>query len=138
MTKAGLIAFYQRYIACLNAQDWDSLGSFVHPSVTHNGQQLGLAGYREMLINDYRVIPDLRFTIKELICDPPWIACRLIFDCTPENGFLGLEFNGQSVSFSENVFYQVREERIYAVFSVVDKIEIEKQLNKSGPADVPS
>ena len=65
---------------------------------------IGLSGYREML---ERIAgdPDLRFEIQLLVADPPHVASRLRFDCTPKGKFLGLDVNGRKVSFSENVFY---------------------------------
>ena len=38
MTRDELAAFYQGYIACLNRQDWDHLGHFVHPDVSYNAK----------------------------------------------------------------------------------------------------
>lgn len=63
MTASDLAIFYRHYIDCLNAQDWARLGDFVHRDVRRNGVRLGLAGYRDMLENDFAQIPDLRFVI---------------------------------------------------------------------------
>ena len=63
-----------------------------------------------------------------LISDPPYIASRLEFDCTPKGKFLGLHLNGKRVSFTENVFYEFRREKIWQVWSVIDKAAIEAQL----------
>lgn len=57
-----LSALYRDYIACLNAKTWPDLGRFVHDDVEHNGRPLGLPGYRAMLENDYRQIPDCGLT----------------------------------------------------------------------------
>lgn len=135
MTAAGdLAAVYRAYIACLNRQDWASLARFVHDDVRHNGRPFGLAGYRQMLEQDFRDIPDLRFDIELLICDPPHVASRLRFDCTPGGRFLGLEVNGRRVAFTENVFYEFLDGRIVQVWSIVDKAAIEAQLAPSGLA----
>ena len=128
MTNADLSAIYQAYIACLNQQDWPNLGQFVDDNVTRNGQQLGLSGYRRMLETDFREIPDLHFNIQLLIADPPYVASRLAFDCSPKGKFLGLDVNGKSVSFTENVFYEFRAGKIVQVWSVIDKAAIEAQL----------
>jgi predicted ester cyclase len=128
MTRIQLSAIYRHYIACLNGQNWPKLEQFVHDEVSHNGQQIGLQGYRDMLRKDFREIPDLRFNIQLLIADPPHIACRLGFDCTPKKKFLGLDINGKKVSFTENVFYEFRGEKIVQVWSVIDKAAIEAQL----------
>ena len=128
MTKAELAACYRDYIACLNRQDWPRLGQFVDDDVHHNGRRIGLSGYRAMLESDYRQIPDLHFDIRLLIADPPHVASRLSFDCTPTGQFLGLPVNGKRVSFTENVFYEFREEKIARVWSIIDKAAIEAQL----------
>jgi predicted ester cyclase len=128
MIKSDLSNIYRGYIACLNQQDWPKLEEFVHDEVYYNGQRIGLLGYREMLEKDFYEIPDLYFDIQLLISDPPYIASRLKFDCTPKGKFLGLQVDGKRVSFSENVFYEFRGEKIWQVWSVIDKPAIEAQL----------
>ena len=128
MTRTDLCEVYRDYIACLNAQDWPRLGQFVDDDVHYNGQRIGIAGYREMLERDFREIPDLSFDIQLLISDPPYVASRLGFDCAPRGTFLGLPVNGKRVSFTEHVFYEFRSEKIWHVWSVIDKAAIEAQL----------
>ena len=125
MVGTDLAEVYRAYIACLNAQDWPKLERFVADDVHYNGQRIGIAGYREMLERDFREIPDLSFEIHLLISDPPYIASRLKFDCAPRGTFLGLQVHGKRVSFTENVFYEFRSEKIWNVWSVIDKAAIE-------------
>ena len=128
VTRDDLTAQYRAYIDCLNQQDWPNLGHFVHEDARHNGRPLGVAGYRAMLEKDFQDIPDLHFKIALLLADPPSIASRLQFDCTPKGEFLGLPVNGRRVSFTENVFYKFRDAKIVEVWSVIDKAAIEAQL----------
>jgi len=128
----ALALFYRGYIDCLNRQAWGELGDFVHEEVERNGRRLGLSGYRGMLVRDYATIPDLRFEIALLVCEPPMVAARLDFSCHPRAGFLGLDAGGRRVSFSENVFYAVRDCRIASVWSILDKAAIEAQLSAGG------
>jgi len=132
LEKTDLADIYRAYIACLNKQDWPQLGLFVHEDASHNGKRFGLAGYRGMLERDFDEIPDLHFNIQLLVADPPFIASRLAFACTPKGTFLGLPVNGRTVSFAENVFYQFREGKIAEVWSVIDKAAIEAQLHGAG------
>jgi predicted ester cyclase len=81
-----------------------------------------------MLERDFREIPDLHFNIEILISDPPHIASRLRFDCTPTGTFLGLHVDGKRVRFSENVFYEFRGKKILKVWSVIDRAAVETQL----------
>jgi predicted ester cyclase len=128
MIKTGLSKVYRGYIRCLNEQDWPKLEQFVDDEVSRNGRQIGLSGYRKMLENDFSEIPDLHFNIELLISGPPYIASRLAFDCSPKARFLGLDVNGKRVSFAENVFYEFRREKIWRVWSIIDKAAIEAQL----------
>jgi predicted ester cyclase len=128
MTHADLSDLYRGYIACLNKQDWPNLGQFVREEVYYNGERVGLSGYREMLEQDFRAIPDLHFNILLLISEPPHIASRLGFDCTPQGILFGLPINGKRISFTENVFYEFREQRIDKVWSIIDKAAIASQL----------
>ena len=128
MTEAALADLYRDYIACLNRQDWPQLGRFVDDRVSHNNRRLGLSGYRQMLERDFDDIPDLHFRIELLIADAPYVASRLAFDCSPRKAFLGLDVNGKRISFTENVFYEFRQDKIVQVWSVIDKAAIEAQL----------
>jgi predicted ester cyclase len=128
MINTDLSDVYRGYIACLNEQDWLKLEQFVHEDVYYNGHQIGILSYLEMLERNFREIPDLYFNIQMLISDPPYLASRLEFDCTPKGKFLGLHVNGKRVSFTENVFYEFRREKIWHVWSVIDKAAIEDQL----------
>ena len=128
MNRDRLADTYRAYIDCLNARDWPRLGEFVAEGVRHDGRPLGLAGYRAMLEADVRAIPDLRFEIARLACDPPIVASRLLFDCTPAGELFGLRVDGRRVRFSENVFYEFDQGRIREVWSVIDKAAIAAQL----------
>lgn len=128
MSPEALSDHYRGYIDCLNRQDWPSLGDFVHAEVEYNGAVTGLSGYREMLEGDFRAIPDLRFSIGLLVSQPPTIASRLNFDCTPSGDLFGLPVNGRRVRFDENVFYTFDEGRIRQVWSIIDKAAIAEQI----------
>ena len=128
MNKHQLTGIYQDYITCLNQQDWQTLGQFVHPKVSHNGNLIGLEGYRQMLEKDFAEIPDLYFNIDILVADPPRVASRLRFNCTPRGRFLDIAVNGLTVSFTENVFYEFVDQKIIRVWSIIDKAAIEAQM----------
>jgi predicted ester cyclase len=119
---------YRQYIQCLNDQDWKNLSNFVSEDVKHNGRELGLLGYTKMLERDFTEIPNLRFNIEMLVTEPPFVAARLAFHCSPIGRFLGLPVNGKRVRFTENVFYAFKGGRIAEVWSIIDKAAIEAQL----------
>jgi predicted ester cyclase len=128
MSGDELCEIYRGYIDCLNRQDWDRLAQFVDDVVEYNGIRVGLGSYREMLQNDFLAIPDLRFGIELLISDPPRIASRLHFDCTPRGMLFDLPVNGKRVQFAESVFYEFSAWRIRKVWSIIDKAAIAQQV----------
>ncbi|MCG6542095.1 ester cyclase [Pseudomonas sp. KSR10] len=128
MTGAELTDCYRGYIACLNSQNWPELGRFVDNEVQYNGQRVGLDGYRRMLEEDFLAIPDLHFNIALLTVEPPHVACRLLFDCTPAGTLFGFPVNGKRVAFSENVFYEFQNGKIRHVWSVIDKAAVGAQV----------
>jgi predicted ester cyclase len=128
LEPSSLAILYRAYIDCLNRQDWANLGNYVDDEVRHNGRRLALSGYREMLVGDFEQIPDLRFVIERLASDPPLIAARLLFNCSPKQSFLDLPVNGSRVAFAENVFYEFKGAKIASVRSVIDKAAIEASL----------
>lgn len=123
-----LHTLYRAYLQCLNERRWADLGEFVDAHVRYNGEAVGLAGYRAMLERDVKIIPDLRFNLGLLAVEPPLVAARLLFDCSPNGAFLGLQTHGQRVAFSENVFYTFEAGKILSVWSVIDKAAVERAL----------
>ena len=132
MQQADLTEIYYGYIACLNSRNWPALVEFVDPAVVHNGRRLGIEGYRAMLESDYRLIPDLRFVVEQLVSNAGFVAARLKFDCTPQGEFLGLNVDGRKVSFAEHAIYAFSNRTITEVWSVIDKATLEKQLASGG------
>ena len=108
MTETELADFYRDYIACLNAQDWPGLWQFVAHDVVHNGRAFGLAGYRAMLENDFRDIPDLSSPSN---CSPATRQRRgEAGDRLHASGRIpGSARQRQAPRFSENVFYELRD-----------------------------
>lgn len=129
MNSDELTASYRGYIECLNQQDWDNLGRYVSENVSHNGKTIGLSGYRSMLEGDFQAIPDLCFEVALLVSQPPHVASRLQFNCTPVGMLFGLPVNGKPVQFEENVFYEFDGDgKIKTVWSIIDKSAIAEQI----------
>jgi SnoaL-like polyketide cyclase len=58
------------------------------------------------------------------------VACRLVFDCTPQREFLGFIPDGRRLAFAEHVFYRFDGGRIAAVWSLIDRAAIAEQLGR--------
>lgn len=123
-----LEARYRRYIGCLNDRRLDDLSEFVHEELTYNGRPMTRIEYQSLIASDVGAIPDLCYDVRLLVVSGDLIACRIMFDCTPQGEFLGLRVDGRRVSFAEHVFYRLREGKIHEVWSLIDRPAIEAQL----------
>lgn len=123
-------SIYLLYINALNARSVESLPRFVHEQLSYNGTLITCRAYQDMLLRDIRTFPDLHFTVDMLVVEENTVACRLVFDCTPVQTFLGFKPSGKKVRFSENVFYKLREGRIYEVWSIIDQAALAEQLQR--------
>jgi predicted ester cyclase len=128
---SDLRTVYRDYLACLNARRWDELGRFVAEEVVHNGSPLGLSGYQAMLEADTHAIPDLRYVPEILIANDDFVSCRLFFQCTPREAFLGFTPTGSRVSFAEHVFYRFADRRIIEVWSLIDTDAIRAHVSRA-------
>ena len=128
MTEADKEAHYRRYISYLNDHLVSDLGEFVDEELTYNGRPMTRLDYQNLIAGDIAAIPDLYFDVHLLVINGDQIACRLNFHCTPQSEFLGLQASGKSISFSEHVFYRLRDAKIYEVWSLLDRTAIQEQL----------
>ncbi|WP_217604852.1 ester cyclase [Chitinophaga sp. GbtcB8] len=121
-------AHYLRYISFLNERRLDDLSEFVQEKLTYNGEAMTRTDYQNLIAGDIAAIPDLYFDVHLLVVKDDTIACRIKFDCTPQDEFLGFRPNGKKISFSEHVFYQLKGGKIAEVWSLIDTRSIQSQL----------
>ena len=128
LTDAELEAHYRRYIGYLNSRRTDELGEFVQAELTYNGKSLTRRDYQNLIADDVATIPDLYFDVRLLVVNGNRVAARIVFNCTPQRTFRGLEPTGKKVSFAEHVFYRFRGGKIAEVWSLLDQPATEAQL----------
>jgi predicted ester cyclase len=129
-----LESIYRDYIATLNERRFADLDQFVAADLTYNDEPWTLARYQALLADDVERIPDLHYEIRQLVVDDRHVGSRLWFDCTPQHEVFGIDTAGRRVSFAEHAFYRFRDERIVAVWSVIDVEAIRRQVGPP-PAD---
>jgi predicted ester cyclase len=141
MTSADLETRYRSYLDTLNERRLDDLVHYVQDELSYNGATMTRRQYQDLIAADITAIPDLIFDAQILIASVDHVACRLVFNCTPQHEFLGFSPNGERLCFAEHVFYRFRDGRIAAVWSLIDRPAIEAQLrasNKMASTGVPS
>jgi predicted ester cyclase len=128
---ADLETRYRAYLDALNERRLDDLVQFVHDDLSYNGEPLTRQQYQDLIAADIRAVPDLVYDARIVVAAGDVVACRLVFDCTPQQEFLGFTPTGGRLSFAEHVFYRFREGRIAAVSSLIDRAAIQEQLSGS-------
>ena len=123
-----LEARYRAYLDVLNERRLDDLVHFVQDELSYNGKTMTRRQYQDLIAADITAIPDLIFDAQIVVASGDNVACRLVFDCTPQHEFLGFSPNGERLIFAEHVFYHFRGGRIAAVSSLIDRSAIQAQL----------
>ena len=121
LNTGSLADIYHRYISSIVAGDLDSMAEFVAEDVVHNGNLLGLEGYKSLLKRNI-VATKMGIQIKRLIADERHVAALLVFTTSEATqDLIGYRLDGQIFSYAENVIYDFDENRrIKEVHSVVD------------------
>jgi predicted ester cyclase len=128
MTNANLETCYRAYLDALNERRLDDLVHYVQDELSYNSETMTRRQYQDLIAADITAIPDLIFDPQIIVASGDRVACRLVFDCTPQHEFLGFSPNGERLRFAEHVFYHFRDGRIAAVSSLIDRPAIEAQL----------
>ena len=126
---ADLEARYRAYLAVLNERRLDDLVHHVEDELTYDDEPMTRRQYQDLIAADIAAIPDLVFDAHIVVASGNRVACRLVFDCTPQRDFLGFTPNGRRLVFAEHVFYRYRNDRIAEVSSLIDRSAINAQLH---------
>lgn len=128
MSEDDLRDWYLRYVAALNAHEFDGMDEFIDDHVVLNGEP----GVRDDVITvqkqDVDAVPDLRWEVKELLFDRDRIAVRAINTGTPAKEWLGVPPSGASFEIVEYAIYQVRDGRFVQMTALHDSADMLRQL----------
>src|SRR5438874_13194329 len=94
MSHTDLRAFYDRYIAALNARDFDVMDQFIHDDVTLNGMPATRADLLAVQRREVAAVPDLRWELQQLIVDGDRLGAQLVNRGTPVQEFVGVRPTG--------------------------------------------
>ncbi|KAK5082119.1 hypothetical protein LTR05_007262 [Lithohypha guttulata] len=119
-TDSHLAEIYRKYIQAICDHDLDSIATFVADGVVHNGAVLGLQGYKDLLLKNI-VETDVQVEIKRLIANDDHVAALLVFTTkTTTLELIGIKLDNHPFSYTENVIYDFRDDKIVEVHSLFD------------------
>lgn len=128
MTDSGLKDWYLRYVAALNAHEFDGMDEFIADEVVLNGEP----GTRDDVItvqkHDIDAVPDLHWEVKELLFDRDRIAVRAVNTGTPAKEWLGVPPSGASFEITEHAIYKVSDGRFVQMTALHDSSDLLRQL----------
>lgn len=128
MTESGLKEWYLRYVAALNAHEFDGMDEFIADDVVLNGEP----GTRDDVItvqkHDIDAVPDLHWEVKELLFDRDRIAVRAVNTGTPVKEWLGVPPSGTSFEIVEYAIYKVSDGRFVQMTALHDSSDLLRQL----------
>lgn len=131
MPNLDLYDFFRRYVATLNAHEFDRLEEFVHRDVTVNGESLS----RDQLIAELKghvdAVPDLVWQLQNLAVDGNQVAAYFFSGGTPVKDWLGAKPTGARVRYTEHVFHKLRDGRFNQLNFLLDTWSVHKQLGPS-------
>ena len=126
--EKDLREWYLRYIAALNAREFDVMDEFINDRVLLNGEP----GTRDDVIAvqkyDVDAVPDLHWKVDELLLDRDRVAVRAINTGTPAKEWLGVAPSGASFEIVEYAIYGVSDGRFAQMTAMRDSAELLRQL----------
>lgn len=114
--EAPLADLYRRYVASLNAYQFERLDTFVHSDVRINGEQGGLAAYRQGLAEVVVAFPDYHWRLDHLLVSGNWLAAKFTDSGTHLGTFLGVPPSGKTVRTFELAHYRFDHNKITEVW----------------------
>ena len=128
MTENGLRSWYLRYVAALNAHQFDVMDEFINDRVLLSGEPGTRDDVVTVLKGSVEAVPDLHWEVKELLFDRDGIAVRAINTGTPAKEWLGVPPSGASFEIVEYAIYKVSNGRFVQMTFLHDSAEMRRQL----------
>lgn len=128
MSNPDLRDFYDRYIAALNARDFDVMDKFIHDEVTLNGKPATREDILKVQREEAGAVPDLHWVLTNLIIDGDRLGAQLVNTGTPAKTFVGVEPTGASFEVTEYAVYQVIDGRFKHMAAIHDAEAVARQL----------
>jgi len=132
MSNPDLTAFYTRYIAAINAREFDFVAGLIHEDVLMNGAPHKRADVLASLRGIADAIPDYHWGVQDLFVVDDRIAARLQNTGTPTKTFMGHPPTGRRLNFMEYASYKIRDGRFAEMWFLMDGVTVERQLRGEG------
>ncbi|MCK4355939.1 ester cyclase [Candidatus Bipolaricaulota bacterium] len=129
--------------AMWNTGDLDLIAEFMAPaSVFHGdsfvGELPGVGGYTAFATMSHTALPDIHFTIEDLIAEDDMVAMRLSYTGTNTGPFLTIPATGASIVARAMVAYRFSDGKIQEGWINVDGLNVLTQMGLIPPMGPPN
>ncbi|WP_374947626.1 ester cyclase [Agreia sp.] len=128
MTDIDLRAIYARYLAALNAREFERMSEFAHETLTFNGEVISRDDYTAEIKAHLDAVDEFAWNLEDIVVEGDRVSVRLRDTGTPVKEWLGLQPTGSRVEFTEFGVYRFREGRVEQMWYLLDFQAIERQL----------
>jgi predicted ester cyclase len=130
MNNVEFQEFFQRYIAVLNAHEFQRLPEFMHENLVVNGQAILRDQMIAQLQDHVVAVPDLVWHVEDSVVKDDRVAAYFRNHGTPVREWLGAQPTGAAVEYAEHLFHKVRNGRFYELNFLLDACSVRKQLGQ--------
>ena len=122
-------AVVQRFIAEVwNAGNLAAADELVHRDYAIPGVGQGPDAVKRNVTTLRVAFPDLECTIEQMLAEDDWVAVRLTMRGTHDGPLFGIAPTGRPVTMKEQVFWQVVDGQLRAIWAVGDALGLRVQL----------
>jgi steroid delta-isomerase-like uncharacterized protein len=92
------------------------------------GQTLTLTDYKPFLLQYFQALPDVEFTIEDMVAENDKVWFRLTIEGTHSDVLRGVPATGNHVRYTQIGMFRVRDGRIVETYSYFDNLTLLTQL----------
>lgn len=116
------------YEESINRRDWKLLNELVAEDYRNPNGETGPAGYRATVEPLTRGIPDIRFTVEDLVGEADRVAVRWSWSGVQTGPLFGFPSSNRPITNTGMVIYQLRDGKIVRSWLEVDRLGVLQQI----------
>jgi steroid delta-isomerase-like uncharacterized protein len=116
------------YAEAINGRDLDSVELLLTKDFTHDGNQLGSAGQRDVVASFLNGFSDLHNEILMSVAEGDLVAAHQRWTGTHDGEFAGVPASGTEVEFTSTAILRIDGEEIAEAWDEVDMLKLMRQI----------
>jgi len=133
MTSEQIKALVRRFVdEGLNSHNLDALDQFFSTDIIDHSLSPawphGIAALKQIMDSDYRLLPDLHYTIEDMIAEDDKVAVRFRRRGTDRGEFMGIAPSGREITWMGIDIFRIADGRIVEHWGNFDQLGMRQQL----------